>query len=288
MDFSFRIIDRRQLDGFRSYLSAATAAMIDSQCGDILAVGAVVGRNACGAAAARVRGDSAEVTDIFVDEQIRGSGAGSFLMDILLDTLLEMGMRQISISYVMSRDECQKLGSILKRRGFSEAAERSVIYKAKAAAFALAEDIEKSYGAAHRGEYKLCSFAELDEGMLAELEQAPTAVNLSWRELKAAAEPEISSALIRNGRVEQYFLCRQLYRPNGDIVILSANSRENALAGDFYFVFTDMMSRCRARVGSDDFNLCFSAYGKMIKRVVSKLPKELLTEYREMESELKA
>ncbi|MGN0650193.1 MAG: GNAT family N-acetyltransferase [Oscillospiraceae bacterium] len=286
MEFSFRIIDCRELNGFRSYLTAETAALIENKAQNVLAVGAVTGRNACGAAAALVNGSSAEITDLFVDKQIRSSGAGSFLMDILLDTLLGMGITEIGINYVMSSEDASKLGSILKRRGFSEPVERSRVYKAQARAFSEADYIEEIFGELHRSEYELKSFAELAPEILSELESdSGIQSNLSWRELKSKADTEISSALIRNGRVEMYFLCRQT---NRDFVILSANSRENALAGDFYFVFTDMMTRCEKRIGSKDYNLCFSAVGTMVKRVVGRLPRDKVTEYVEMISDYKA
>lgn len=286
MDFSFRIIDRYELNGFRSYLTAKSASLIEDCAKNILAVGAVTGRNACGAAAAVVSGNSAEITDLFVDEQIRGKGAGSFLMDILLDTLLGMGIDRIGVNYVMSAEDAAKFGTILKRRGFSEPVERSRVYKAAAQAFSEADYIEEIFGELHRGEYELKSFAELPSEMLSELESDGSIQgNLSWRELKDNTDTEISSALIRNGRVAQYFLCRQTGK---DFVILSANSRENSFAGDFYFVFTDMMSRCEKRIGSRDYNLCFSAVGKMVKRVVGRLPQDKVTEYVEMVSDFTA
>ena len=53
-------------------------------------------------------------------------------------------------------------------------------------------------------------------------------------------------------------------------------------------MFTDMMNRCEKRIGSKDYNVCFSAVGKMVKRVVNRLPQDMVTEYVEMISEYNA
>ena len=80
-----RLLDRRELPGFAPYLLPRTRAALERGDMAVTAVGAVCGRSAYGAAAFRLDGDRAVMTDLFVDAAVRRRGtAGRLLTELTL------------------------------------------------------------------------------------------------------------------------------------------------------------------------------------------------------------
>ena len=71
LELQMRLLDRRELPGFAPYLLPRTRAALERGDMAVTAVGAVCGRSAYGAAAFRLDGDRAVMTDLFVDAAVR-------------------------------------------------------------------------------------------------------------------------------------------------------------------------------------------------------------------------
>ena len=104
-EWSIRALDREELPGFQPYLLPDTARSLERREKDVLALGLVLGHNACAAAAARLSGESAELTDLFVDEIVRHRGMGGLLLERLMERLAAEGVSRLSASYVLRGEE---------------------------------------------------------------------------------------------------------------------------------------------------------------------------------------
>ena len=105
MEWSIRTLDRGELPGFRPYLLPETARGLERRADGLLALGAVTVRSACGAAAVRRSGTSAELTDLFVDASVRRRGAGRALLEELIRRLEAEGATRLSADYVLRGEE---------------------------------------------------------------------------------------------------------------------------------------------------------------------------------------
>ena len=102
MEVNIRVLDRRELPGFRPYLLPETAAALERQDPAVAALGAVTGRSSCGAVAVRQRPDGMmDVTDLFVDAAVRRQGVGGQLLDALLQWVDTPGLGGLAADFVL-------------------------------------------------------------------------------------------------------------------------------------------------------------------------------------------
>ena len=202
MEITLRYIDRRELPGFRQYLLPATARAVERESGDVLALGAVSGRHSVGAAAAAPDGpDSAALTDLFVDEAVRGSGVGTVLHTELMDLLAEAGIRWLFADYTLKGEELKAMDALMVSAGFTAPALRSRTFMAYSGDYRDHGILGEAFTPEWRTPEGVRASSELSEEQLTELlstEDIPEM--LSWRLLRDRAEPDLSVALVREGR----------------------------------------------------------------------------------------
>ncbi len=280
MEISLRYIDRRELPGFRQYLLPATALAIEREDEDVLALGAVSGRHSVGAAAVAPDGlNGAVLTDLFVDGSVRRQGVGGALIAELADILAEAGIETLSADYTLKGEELQAMDALMRSAGFTAPALRSRTFMAHSRDY---KD-HRILGAAFTPEWRtprgVCAFSELSEEQLAELASAEDIPDmLSWRLLRDRAEPELSVALVQDGRVTAYLLAEE--SQDGGFVLMSAVSRESAPATAFTSLLTELMSRCFYWRGGD-FPFYFSAINEHTERLARGIMRDRCVEYEE-------
>ncbi len=130
MEADIRILDRRELPGFRAYLLPQTAAALERGEEGIVALGAVAGPYSCGAAAARVEGAQAELTDLFVDGSVRRQGVGARLLEALAERLAQAGAAELYAGYVLRGEELAAMDGLLVKAGASRPELRSRTFMA--------------------------------------------------------------------------------------------------------------------------------------------------------------
>ena len=280
MEITLRYIDRQELPGFRQYLLPDTATAVEREDVDVLAIGAVLGRRSVGAAAAVPDGaNGAELTDLFVDEAARGNGIGGVLLEEVMDILAEVGIETLSADYTLKGEELAAMDALLRSAGFTAPALRSRTFMAQSRDYADHGILGAAFTPSWRTPKDVRAFSELTEEQLTELTAAEDIPEmLSWGLLRGQAEPELSVALVLNGRVAAYLLCEE--SRDGGFVLLSAVSRQDAPATAFTSLLTDLLNRCFYRRGGH-FPFYFSAINEHTERLARGLMRGKCVEYEE-------
>lgn len=280
MELSIRILTREELPGFRQYLLPATAAALERGGEDMLAIGAVTGRYACGAAAARLEGeDGALLTDLFVDAAIRRQGVGSFLLKALTGELAAAGCGEVTADYALEGESLTAMDALLVKSGFSEPVVQARSFRAVSEEYRDAPIIRRAFSSGYRTPEGVVSFDRLSQEALEELEAADDIPYfLSWPKLKGRALPDMSVALVQDGKAAAYQLAEE--SADGGFVLLSAVNRKDAPPSAFLTLFLELVNRCVYRAGG-----CFPFYFSVINDHVERLARKLMggrcTEYEE-------
>lgn len=280
MEITLRYIDRRELPGFRQYLLPATARAVERESGGVLAVGAVAGRHSVGAAAVTPDGPgTAALTDLFVDEAVRGRGIGTALLTALMDLLAEIGVDTISADYTLKGEELKAMDAIMVSVGATAPTLRSRTFMAHSRDYRDHGILGEAFTPEWKTPKGVRAFSELSEEQLAELLSAEDIPEmLSWRLLRDRAEPELSVALVRDGRVAAYLLCEE--SQDGGFVLMSAVSRADAPATAFTTLLTELLSRCYYWRGGF-YPFYFSAINDHTERLARGLMRGKCVEYEE-------
>ena len=165
MEWSIRTLDRGELPGFRSYLLPETARRADG----LLVLGAVTGRSACGAAAVRRSGTSAELTDLFVDASVRRRGAGRALLEELIRRLEAEGVTRLSADYVLRGEELAAMDHLLDTCGFSAPQRRSRVFRVPSERFHDDPRLGAAFSPQYRSPSGVCALGEVSAAALEEL-----------------------------------------------------------------------------------------------------------------------
>lgn len=280
MELSFRLIDRGELAGFRQYLLPATAEAIERDDESVVALGAVSGAHSV-AAAAIMLSESGDVslTDLFVDETARRQGVGTYLLFNLLEDLEAIGVDTVTADYTLRGEELEAMDKLLKRLDFEDLRVRSRTFMAHSRDYKDHPLIGRAFRPDWRPPEGVVAFSELSSDALRELEQAKDMPsNLSVAMLKGRLEPELSVALVMDGRVIAYLLGEE--SSDGGFVLLSAVSREGAPATAFSTLLTDLINRCYYWRGGE-FPFYFSAINEHNERLARGIMRGKCVEYEE-------
>ncbi len=280
MEITLRYIDRRELPGFRQYLLPATVRAVEQDDEDVLAIGAVSGRHSVGAAAVASTGpNSAALTDLFVDEAVRGNGIGAALLAELMEGLAEVGIDTLSADYTLKGEELKAMDALLVSAGFTAPALRSRAFMAHARDYKDHGILGEGFTPEWKTPKNVRAFSQLSEEQLAELLSAEDIPEmLSWRLLRDRADPELSVALVLEGRVVAYQLCEE--SQDGGFVLMSAVSRAGAPATAFTTLLTELLSRCYYWRGGF-YPFYFSAINDHTERLARGLMRGKCVEYEE-------
>jgi len=279
MTIQLRPLDRRELPGFRPYLLPGTAARLEAGGEGLLALGAVLGRSALGATAARLDGGAAELTDLFVDAQARRCGVGGVLLDGLLGCLEERGADFAAASYVLRGEELEAMDALLTSRGFAPPSVRSQVFSTRGAQFKEDRLLGAAFTPRYRTPEGVVPFSALPPAALAELEEDDSIPDmLSWGVVKSRAQPELSVAFFREGRVLSYLLGGD--SADGGCVLLAAYRREGSPPTAFLPLLREQINRCYYRFGGD-FPFYFSTLTPRTRELALRLMGERCIQYEE-------
>lgn len=280
MEWNIRMLNRKELAGFVTYLLPFTTAALERGDEKVIAIGAVSGRNAVGAAAIRINNDGeAVLTDLFVDAAVRRQGVGTGLLKELLNNLTALGFEMITADYALVGEDLAAMDALLVKCGFTEPRLRAHNFCAPKELYCQAPIISRAFTPLYRTPEGVVSFAQLSREALDELEQAQDIPNaLSWLHLKHRAIPELSVALVHDGKVIAYQLAEESI-DNG-FVLLSAVSRTEALPSAFLILLLDLLNRCWYRAGGD-FLFYFSATNEYVEKLARRLMEGRFIEYEE-------
>lgn len=280
MDVTIRVLDRRELPGFRSYLLLETIAALERQDPDVLALGAVVGHSSCGAVSARLSRDGmAELTGLFVDGAARRQGVGGRLLDDLKRRLEEIGVDGLSADYVLREEELAAMDGLLSSRGFYSEGTRSRVFAAHSGQFHDDKRLGPCFSPKYCAAPGVFPLSEAPEAALAELEEAENMPDyLSWSRLLGRYLPDLSVALLREGRVEAYLLAGE--SGDGGCVLMAAVSRKGAPPTAFLSLLKELLNRCYYWRGGD-FPFYFSTLTPRVERLALGLLKDRYTDYEE-------
>lgn len=280
MAVTIRVLDHRELPGFRPYLLPETVAALEQQDPDVLALGAVIGRCSCGAVSARLRkGGLAELTDLFVDGAVRRQGVGGRLLDDLLRRLEETGADGLSASYVLRAEELAAMDGLLSSRGFYSAGTRSRVFAAHSSRFRGDKRLGLCFSPEYCAAPGIFPLSEVPKAALAELEETENLPDyLLWSRLQGRCLPDLSVVLMREGRVEAYLLAGE--SGDGGYVLMAAVSRKGAAPTAFLSLLKELLNRCYYRHGGD-FPFYFSTLTPRVERLALGLLKDRYTSYEE-------
>ena len=277
MDVQIRELNRASLRGFAPYLLPETQSAWNDR--DWVAVGAVTGTHSCGAAAACFRGQTAVLTDLFVDAAIRRNGVAAQLLTALLDRLAAAGVRRVEADYVLREPELSAMDALLVGMDFSEPTRRSTVFQTDAAQFHGDRWLGRAFEPGYRTPAGIVSFAELMPSSLAELETAPDVPPyLAWHTLKDRAEPALSTALVSDGVVTAYLLAAE--SADGGCTLLAAVRRENGSPMAFPALLTELVNRAYYRFGGA-FPFYFSALTPRVEQLARRLLGDRFVSYEE-------
>lgn len=281
LGWNVRLLDRNQLPGFRPYLLPGTAAALERGDENVIAIGAVTGRSACGAAAARLDGEGgARLTDLFVDEAVRRRGVGAFLLDQMLELLSGTGpLWDVTADYALNGEDLAAMDALMVKCGFSRPRLCARSFRAMSDDYRRHPVLRRSFDPRYRTPENVLSFDRLPREALDGLEQAEGIPPvLSWSGLKDRALPELSVALVRDGGVDAYLLAEESV--DGGFVLLAAVTRPGGPASAFVTLLVELVNRCVYRAGGS-FPFYFSTINDHAETLARKMMDGHCTEYEE-------
>lgn len=252
-----RTLDREGCLPFQSYLLPATAqAMLQRREAGYTAVGAVSGRYSVGIAVLHTEGTAARITDLFVDETVRNRGVGSRLLRALLETV-PPEIETVTAYYTLSPPLLDYMDALLEDAGFSSPETRAKAYTTRAHSYKGDRLLGRAMDPAYRTPKDVFPFSALSPEAMEELRNAPDIPDLlAWDTYANRVDPDLSVALVKDGRVAAYLLCGE--GGEDGFILHAALRREGAPATAFLSLLLDMGNRCYYQKGGD-FPLYFSA-----------------------------
>ncbi len=244
MEVNIRVLDRRELPGFRPYLLPETAAALERQDPAVAALGAVTGRSSCGAVAVRQRPDGMmDVTDLFVDAAVRRQGVGGQLLDALLQWVDTPGLGGLAADFVLREDELTAMEGLLASRGFYPAGTRSQVFAVPSSQFHVDQRLGHCFTPGYRTPPGVVPLAEAPEAALTELEETEDLPDyLRWSRLREKILPDLSVVLLREGRAEAYLLAGE--NELDGYILRAAASRRGAPPTAFLSLLKELLNRC--------------------------------------------
>ena len=278
-EWSIRTLDREELPGFQPYLLPDTARSLERREKDVLALGLILGHNACAAAAARLSGESAELTDLFVDEIVRHRGMGGLLLERLMERLAAEGGSRLSASYVLRGEELAAMDRLMVSCGFSAPWRRSRVFRTHSEGFHQDPRLGAAFSPQYRTPQDVCALSEAPQKAMEELRRGEDIPDyLAPEAFQGRALPELCVAMVQDGRVTAYLLSGE--DGAGGIVLLAAVRREGAPSTAFQTLLLELLNRCWYRLGRD-FAFYFSVLDDKVERLALLLMGERYEDYEE-------
>lgn len=278
-ELSFRPLTPGSLPPFSQYLLPETADALQTSAAELRALGAVLDRRACGAAAAQVVGDSAELLSFFVDETIRGQGVGGALLDALCSVCVLQGAAVLHASYVLAGAELSAMDALFLCRGAKKPQVRSHVYQVDTAHIRDVPILGPAFRASFREPAAVQPLSLLEPGALDALIADPAIPEtLSLETTLNRAIPELCLFWSREGRISAYVLGGE--SADGGLTLLSAVSLPSAPGKAFLELLQALLNRAYYR-GGGDFLFYTSALNPHTDALIHSLTRGRFTVYEE-------
>lgn len=194
----YTLIDEGNLEAFRPYLPEEAASLEP----DILALGAVTGAYACGAAAARVFDNGqAQLLAIAVDPAVRRRGVGGMLLRNLLLRLRRT--ERLTAEYRGTPEEVSVADAFFTAVWGGVPEDLGAVFRLRVGELAGTPLYGRfGYGGPERAIYRFDALQPDQLERLALEEEIPE--HLRWNALPGRFRPDLSFAFVMNGRAEAY------------------------------------------------------------------------------------
>lgn len=274
---TIRTLDRMDCLQFQTYLLPDTAqAILRRREPGYTAIGAVSGRYSVGAAVLCTEGTTARITDLFVDETVRGRGVGTQLLRALLERLPEE-VTTVTAYYTLHAPLLGHMDALLAEAGFSAPETRARAFATYARYYEGDRLLGRAMDPAYRTPKGILPFSQLPPEAMEELlgdEDIPPI--LSWNTYRTQADPDLSVASVKDGRVTAYLLCGE--GGEDGYILHAALRREGSGPATFLALLLDMGNRCYYRKGGD-FPFYFSAINQHSDELALKIMGDRCIEY---------
>lgn len=265
---SFQVIDDIQQSPFLQYLLPQALRHADGPGGEMMYIGAVWRRNACGAAAIRFADDQAELVSLFIDPQVRGRGVATDLLRLSLEGARRCGIGELSVSYVLGGSELTAMDALMRRFG-GEPKFHAPVYGMDSSEYRDSPVIGPCFRPSFRAEPEITTFSRLDAGQIDELDSNESIPAFLFPAACAdRMDPSLSVAWIQDGHIAAYTLGGE--SGPDSYANLSAWRAEDAPAGAFHKLLLAQINLCFYRSGGD-FKFFCSAVTPHAERLVSEL-----------------
>ena len=205
--YSIRLLKKQELAVFSQYLLPQTYREIRRCAPPWIVLGALWGRFACGAAAVRCSGDTADLASLFVDPQVRGEGIGGALLDQAMALAGEQDCKELAAKYLLAGQELAAMDRLLGCRGKVLTREKPLVYGMDSERY----HSHSLLGVAFRYDYQpaasVVPFSSLSAEQLERLEardEIPSFLRPSVN--RARMLPDLSVAWMSDGTATGYLL----------------------------------------------------------------------------------
>ena len=249
-DLRIMLLDKTNAAPFAPYLLPQVRYELGRGRKELLALGAVVGEHTVGAVAALPRGGILHVVCVYVAPDMRRQGIGTALFAALGKTLREKGIEvnTAKIYYMKEEEDSEVIAAFIRRMGFGELNPRSRLFSVDTAKLHDSPAVGGAFSASFEDDPHICSFAEVTEAQLAEVE-ADDKVKffLKPSAISAAILKQGSTAWVEDGHILGWILVFQGF--DGEIILAAACKREGAPKGCFRKLMFSMVNRCYLMLG---------------------------------------
>ncbi len=275
--YSFRVLNEQDLAVFSQYLLPQTAQAIRREASSWLVVGAVWERFACGAAAVRCSGSTAELASFFVDPQARGNGVGRRLLERTMEQAGARGCEALSVRFLLAGEELAAMDRLVCRWGRLTAEANPYVYGMDTARYHEHSLLGASFRPGFRFPPSAKPFSSLSAAQLEALEaREDIPAFLRPSVCRAKTEPSLSVAWTVDGVVTGYLLgCETGLR---DFSLIAAWQAKPSTA--FLHLLRTQLNLCFYRC-SGDFRYYASPVTPRAERLLQRLTGGVYTRYEE-------
>ena len=207
---SFRIVEQSEFPVFRQYLLPDAARLLVEDRPGMLALGAVCGTAAGGAAALRFETQEdgtcvADLVSLYLDPLLRRRGVGSAFLGYVAEQAAARGADELYAQYIAEPETMEALDALFRKAG-GEPAFHLPIYEIDSARFHESRLLKAAFSPDYRRPAHIVPFSALRPEQLEELEADP---ELQWfvdPARRLSMRPEFSLAYLVDDRVAGFWL----------------------------------------------------------------------------------
>lgn len=281
--FEIVVVGKENFDSFSPYLLPRVRR--DLQAGSpILAVGAIYGEYAIGAAAAVVEEGEMKLLSLFVDKDTRRCGVGRELLRGLADVFSEMGIsvETASANYMLEEENHLAVSAFLQRMGFETAITSSRIFSVDSAKLHETTVLGSALSTKYQADPHVRPFSALTKKQMEEIEGEENAPSfLKPSAIQSRILRQASMAWVEDGRILGWLIASQSF--DGEIILSAAYRREEAPGDCFLKLLRAFANRCYLTLGRD-YLVYVCAISEEVSRLVERIARGTQQEYTNYEA----